>query len=101
MPLRQHGLCPLARTLVLQIVRSLGAKFSHRGGQMSDIAERLRASAAGAQESGFIDAANLEREAADEIERLRAALDRAADALEFYDNKAEAQKARRALEGKE
>jgi len=35
-----------------------------------------------------------------EIERLRAALDRAADALEFYDNKAEAQKARRALEPK-
>ena len=33
-------------------------------------------------------------------ERLRAALDRAADALEFYDNKAEAQKARRALEQK-
>lgn len=30
-------------------------------------------------------------------ERLRAALDRAADALEFYDNKAEAQKARAAL----
>ena len=35
-----------------------------------------------------------------EIELLRAALDRAADALEFYDNKAEAQKARRALEPK-
>ena len=35
-----------------------------------------------------------------EIERLRAALYRAADALEFYDNKAEAQKARRALEPK-
>ena len=36
----------------------------------------------------------------EEIERLRAALDRAADALEFYDNKAEAQKARRAREPK-
>ena len=42
----------------------------------------------------------LVNELADEIERLRAALDRAADALEFYDNKAEAQKARRALEPK-
>ncbi|MET0724209.1 MAG: hypothetical protein ABWY64_25750 [Tardiphaga sp.] len=31
------------------------------------------------------------------IERLRAALDRAADALEFYDNKAESLKARAAL----
>ncbi len=31
------------------------------------------------------------------ITRLRAALDRAADALEFYDNKAEAEKARAAL----
>ena len=35
-----------------------------------------------------------------EIERLRAALDRAADALEFYDNKTEAMKARAALEPK-
>jgi uncharacterized small protein (DUF1192 family) len=34
-----------------------------------------------------------------EIERLKAAL-RAADALEFYDNRAGAQKARRALGGK-
>lgn len=33
-----------------------------------------------------------------EIERLRAELDRAADALEFYDNKEEAQRARAALE---
>jgi hypothetical protein len=35
-----------------------------------------------------------------EIEQLRAALDRAADALEFYDNKTEAMKARTALEHK-
>lgn len=35
------------------------------------------------------------------IERLRVALDRAAEALEFYDNKTEAQRARAALAGKE
>lgn len=60
---------------------------------MTDIVERLRNSSRG------LDPAERD-EAADEIERLRVALDRAADALEFYDNKAEAQKARRALEPK-
>ena len=60
---------------------------------MTDIVEWLRKEA----ELVALDRLN---EAADTIERLRAALDRAADALEFYDNKAEAQKARRALEPK-
>ena len=66
---------------------------------------RLRAQLAGLIEKGMDDltmvaAFQVNEELRADNERLRAALDRAADALEFYDNKAEAQKARRELEAK-
>ena len=77
-----------------------------------DIAERLiwcsihgdQMQAITAMEAGASEIARLQVHSSvlmREIARLRAALDRAADALEFYDNKTEALRARAALAGKE